>query len=422
MNKKFLISLLVILLLVGGAVATGILFDFPYSPESPPRAKETGSTQEGIGEVSSAMNRFSLDLYHRLSEREEGNIFYSPYSIFSALTMTYEGARGQTAGEMESVFYLPEKDVLRPNFGAIYNTINEPSEEYKLGTGNALWAQKDYPFREEYIKTVEDFYGGKATNLDFAEETEKSRQTINTFIEKQTNGKIKELLAKGDIGPMTRMVLTNAIYFKGTWSVEFDKENTENREFHITPDKTVEVPMMQMSPEEEMFNYTETGKLQMLELPYKGKDLSMFVLLPNESLEDIKANLTAENLNEWTRNMRETDLKTIQMPKFEFDTKYKKMKRTLSDMGMPTAFTGQADFSGMDGTQRLFIDKVIHQAFVSVDEEGTEAAAATAVTMKATAMIDQSPSFIANKPFIFLIRENETGSILFLGRVTDPTE
>ncbi|MBN2458543.1 serpin family protein [Candidatus Woesearchaeota archaeon] len=437
MNKKFL-TIGIALLMVAIVTATAVLFIFPYQPDLPPQTDDTGSTQQGIQQVVNANNQFAFELYSELDKSEDSNIFYSPYSISAALAMTYEGAKGQTADEMKSVFHFPESNVLRPNFAAIYNGINDGINEggkaYELRTGNALWAQYDYQFLEDYTSRVEQYYGGKVSNLDFRQETEKSRQTINSFIEEQTNDKIKDLIPAGVLSPMTRLVLTNAIYFKGTWEWEFDKSDTRDQDFKITPANIVKTPMMYMDPDKANFNYADLEKLQILELPYKGEDISMLILLPKQgedydyetgerivfeyTLKDIE--FSADKLDEYKSQMQETKLDSISLPKFEFDTKYF-MKDALSAMGMPTAFGFGADFSGMDGTHELYISSVIHQAYVKVDEKGTEAAAATAVVMiEKSAM--PSNVFRADHPFIFIIQEKKTGNILFMGRVSDPTQ
>jgi len=419
MYKKIILIGIIFVFFAGVAVAV-VLFLFPYEPDQPPAADNTGSTEQGIQAVVNANNQFAFDLYSELDKNEDGNMFYSPYSISAALAMTYEGAKGQTANEMKSVFYFPEEDILRPNFAAIYNDINKENKEYELKTGNALWAQKDYPFLGEYMDGVENYYGGKATMLDFVKETEKSRQTINSFTEEQTKDKIKDLIPKGYLDEMTRLVLTNAIYFKGIWEWEFDKTDTHEQDFHITSIDIVKTPIMSMNPEDAEFNYAQTEDLQILELPYKGDKISMLILLPTENLDLIGSSLTAEKLNGYKSQMEETKLDSISLPKFEFDSKYF-MKNTLISLGMPKAFSSDADFSGMTGKKELFISDVIHQAYVGVDEEGTEAAAATAVVMKLTAMLPMNV-FRADHPFIFIIQEKDTGNILFLGRVVDPTK
>jgi serine protease inhibitor len=432
MSLGKILAIVAALVMISTASAATVLFFFPYNPLAPPPADDSGSTQQGISQVVNANNQFAFDLYSELNEAEDGNIFYSPYSISAALAMTYEGAEGQTADEMKSVFHFPEDSILRPNFAAIYNDINEGIRDYELRTGNALWVQQDYPFLESYKNVTERYYGGKAANLDFIQETEESRKTINRFIEEQTNNKIRELIPQGSINPLTRLVLTNAIYFKGTWEWQFDPSDTRDQDFRITPENVVKVPMMYMDNDKAKFNYADLGDLQILELPYRGGDVSMLILLPkqgeefdfetsetieyNYTLEDIE--LSSEKLDEYKMQMEETKMDAIYVPKFEFDTKYF-MKETLSAMGMPTAFSGGADFSGMTGDRDLFISFVIHQAYVKVDEQGTEAAAATAVGMAMSAM--PRNVFRADHPFIFVIQQKDTGNILFLGKVVDPT-
>ncbi|MEM2940799.1 MAG: serpin family protein [Thermoproteota archaeon] len=400
------------------AVAAFLLF--PYPPTKPPKANDAGSTPQGIQEVVRANNHFAFKLYSELVKTETGNVFYSPYSIFSALAMTYEGARGETAEEMKNVFGFPASDILRLNFAAIYNRINEASKDYELRTGNALWTQKDYPFLEEYLRTVEEYYGGKAAVLDFINDAEESRQTINTFIEEQTNHKIKDLIPLGVLDEYTRLVLTNAIYFKGDWKIAFNESLTSEEDFWIAPDRTVKVQMMHMHPNETIrFNYADMGDVQIIELPYKGENVSMLIMLPKD-FEAFESSLTPEKLDEYKAEMKEDKFDEICLPKFELETKYF-MQQTLSALGMPTAFSGEADFSGMTGGRDLFISEVIHQAYVKVDEKGTEAAAATAVIMKLTA-IPETKVFRADHPFIFIIQEKGTGSILFMGRIVNPVD
>ena len=419
---KKILTILIVFVVVSVVTATVVLFLFPYQPDQPPRADDAGSTQQEIQEVVNANNKFAFELYSELDKAEQENMFYSPYSISAALAMTYEGAKGQTADEIKSVFHFPESSTLRPNFAAIYNEINKKDKSYKLSTGNALWVQQDYKFLDEYLSNVEKYYGGKVANLDFVRETEKSRQTINTFIEEQTNNKIKDLIPQWGLDASIRLVLTNAIYFKGTWTWEFDKSDTREQDFKITPTNVVKTPMMYMDNDKAEFSYADVGDLQILELPYKGDGISMLILLPTENLDSIEPLLTVEKLEEWKGQMRKDKLESIYLPKFEFDTKYF-MADTLSALGMPTAFSaGNADFSGMDGSRDLFINAVIHQAYIKVDEEGTEAAAATAVSVVIGSAGPSRKIFRADHPFMFIIQEKETGNILFMGRVTDPTK
>ncbi|MDP2941585.1 MAG: serpin family protein [Candidatus Omnitrophota bacterium] len=377
--------------------------------------------------VVNVNNQFAFDLYSKYKSKD-GNIFYSPYSISSALAMTYEGARGKTGEEMQAVFLFPQDaSMRRDSFLKIYQQINKKDKKYKLSMANALWAQRDYKFLEDYFSLVEKYYGGKTTNLDFVKETEKSRLTINSWVEEQTNYKIKDLIPPGILNSLTRLVLTNAIYFKGFWLKQFDKKDTKEEDFSITPANKIKAKMMYLSDKEASFNYAETDKLQIVELPYEGNDLSMLILLPKEDdLKAIEESLNFKKLSEW-KSLLQSEVVNISLPKFKFETKYF-MAQDLQDMGMPTAFTqgidfgGKADFSGMTGNKDLHIDQVIHQAFVEVNEEGTEAAAATAVVME-TGFVSPNPIkiFKADHPFIFIIQDRETGNILFIGRVSDPT-
>ncbi|MBW2988631.1 serpin family protein, partial [Candidatus Woesearchaeota archaeon] len=397
-----------------------ILFMFPYKPTEPPAADDTNANTQGVQQVVRANNQFAFELYSELVKSHEDNLFFSPYSVSAALAITYEGARSTTADEMRAVLHFPDLAILRPNFAAIYNELNKGNQEYELRTGNALWVQQDFPLLEDYTSTVERYYGAKAANLDFVHETEKSRQTINSFIEEQTNGRIRELIPQGYLDVMTRLVITNAIYFKGNWQWEFNRKETRKMDFKVSPEKTVKVDMMHMKPEKVEFNYADLEDLQILELPYKGEKLSMLILLPKGEFKALEATLTIEKLNEYKSKLQKTKLDGIYIPKFEFNTKYT-LNDALQALGMEKAFTPGADFSGMTGKRDLFISAVLHQAFVKVDEKGTEAAAATAVIMKVTAVRIQK-IFRADHPFIFIIQDKTNGNILFMGRVVNPNE
>ena len=402
--KKTILTIIICILLLGCAT------------QELPRVDDTQATPEGISAVVNANNQFAFELYSELNQ--DANVFFSPYSISTALAMTYEGANGETKEEMKAVFHFPDSAVMRPAFASIYNQINKGAKKYKLNTANALWAQQDYPFLPEYLGLIDTYYGGKTTNLDFVTKTEESRVIINDWVEDKTNNTIKDLIPQGALNPMTRLVLTNAIYFKGNWLKQFKKSNTYEADFRVSPDKTVKVDMMSMSGKESKFNYAETEDLQILEMLYSGEELSMLLLLPKEdSITALENSLSVEKLNEWKGLLHEREI-VVNIPKFTFETKYF-MANTLAEMGMPTAFSMAADFSGMDGTENLFISKVIHQAFVEVNEEGTEAAAATAVVMEMKAMMPTI--FRADHPFIFIIQQRETGNILFLGKVMDPS-
>ena len=370
-------------------------------------------------EIIEANNRFAINLYSQYKS-EEGNIFFSPFSISTAMAMVYEGAEGKTAKEIKSVFGFPKYDNSRRNqYSNLLSEINKKDKEYALKTANALWAEQDFHFLDEYLTTVEKYYGGKTTNLDFKNEPDSSRLIINNWVEDKTNNKIKDLFPEGSIHPLTRLVLTNAIYFKAEWLIQFDADKTSDENFRVNPDKSIKVPMMQPTSQKSTFNYTQNKDLQILEMPYAGEDLSMLILLPlDDDIEALENSFTIEKLTEWKKSLRKRRVK-IYIPKFKFETKYF-MKNTLINLGMPTAFTNSADFSGMTGTKDLKIDKVIHQAFIEVNEEGTEAAAATGIGMMQHSMPPPTPIFKADHPFIFIIQQKETGNILFMGRVSNP--
>jgi serpin B len=394
-------------------------------------ATPVGPVSNSEKSVADANNRFALDLFSNIKKDPNysgDNLFFSPFSISSALAITYEGARGTTADEIRNVFHFPTDDsVRRQGYAGINAGMNAEKTGYTLRTANALWAEKTYSFLPEYTGTAERYYSAKTTNLDFISKPEDSRRTINQWVEAKTENKILNLVPAGGIGSSTRLVITNAIYFKGTWVKQFDKKNTHEEDFRTAPGKTVRVQMMQRTDRDAIYNYEETGSLQLLEMPYartSGKELSMLVILPKEdNLTAAENSLSYQKLSD-IRESLTFERVMVYFPKFRLETEYR-LPATLGAMGMPTAFSNAADFSGMDGTRSLSISDVIHKAFVDVNEEGTEAAAATAVVMAPGAAMNHYepppiPVFRADHPFIFLIQDTETGNILFIGRVVNP--
>lgn len=374
-----------------------------------------------LNSVVDANNQLALDLYSKYKS-EKGNVFFSPYSILSVLAIAYEGARGTTASEMQAVLHLPnDKGKIHSDFVNISNEINKAGKSYQLSVANDLWAQKDYTFLTDYFNTVAQYYDGKLTNLDFKSDTENSRITINDWVANKTNNKIQNLIPQGTVGSSTRLVITNAIYFKADWLRQFDGGDTYDQDFKLDSGNTVKAKMMHNTAN---LNYGETDTLQLLEMPYVGNDLSMIIFLPKDNnLINLDDSISINNLSNW-KNAMKNERVAVSLPKFKFDTDYF-MSKDLKEMGMPTAFTGNADFSGMTGTKDLYISEVIHKAFVEVAEYGTEAAAATAVIMRAMAVpMPQEPPkvFNADHPFIFTIQDNQSGNILFMGRVLDPTK
>jgi serpin B len=380
-------------------------------------------------DIADANNRFTFELYSKLIQDEKKkNVFFSPFSIVSAMGMTYEGARGKTKEEMQRVFHFPVDDkARREGFLRLISEINKKDKKYELHTANALWVEKTFRLLEDYLKTVEEYYQGRATNVGFIDPSEREQSVllINSWVEGNTKGKIKDMIKPMDVSQDTRLILTNAIYFKGKWKLQFDKNLTKDEDFNITAEKKVKVPMMRMGNigfnKYPKFKYAETHDLQAIELPYEGEELSMLILLPKGNLKKIEEDLSYEKIEEIKRNLTLRPVE-LYLPRFKFETVYP-LGPVFFGMGMPTAFSYSADFSGMDGSGKLKIDKVIHKAFIEVNEEGTEAAAATAVLMEiksAIPDIEKPVVFRADHPFIFIIQHNKTGAILFIGRVYEP--
>jgi serpin B len=373
--------------------------------------------------VVTATDTFAANLYGHLAP-QPGNLFLSPYSIATTLGMAYAGARGQTAEQMASTLHFTlDRDKLLDAFRGLTRHLNAAgrSRKYELHVANALWGQKGYPFHEQYLRTTMHAFGAGLREADFAHSSEEARQTINRWVEDETRKKIMDLLPPGSVNATTRLVLTNAIYFKAAWSQPFSKKGTKQQQFHVSASESLPVPMMHDSKE---LLYFEDRDFQLLALPYQNNELSMLVLLPRkiEEIGNIEKRLTGEQLEQWRSSQRlyEVDLA---LPKFKFTSRFG-LKETFSAMGMPLASSpGAADFSGMCSPEKLWIDEVIHNAFVDVNEEGTEAAAATAAVM-VTAALQRPPkpraTFRADHPFIFVIRDNQTGAILFMGRVSNP--
>jgi serpin B len=359
---------------------------------------------------------FALDLYQKL-RTTEGNLFFSPYSISTALAMTYAGARGDTEVQIaQALHFLLDQKQLHPAFALLEAKLGEVGKKghVQLRVANTLWPQKGYAFLEEFLASTKQYYGVMITSVDYGN-AEAARHTINVWVEEKTESKIKDLIPPGVFDNLTRLVLVNAIYFRGNWACQFDQSLTSVAPFWVTSDEQVQVPMMTQTHE---FRYGEDNGLQVLELPYAGDDLSMLVLLPREigGLAKLEESLTVGNLDTWTRNLSETEV-VVFLPRFEMTFPFR-LDGTLKSMGMVDAFSGKADFSGMD-KEPLFISAVLHKAFVVVNEQGTEAAAATAAFVS-LGLPSPPPIFRADRPFVFLIRENSTGNTLFLGRVVNP--
>lgn len=388
--------------------------------------------------VSEASNAFALELYIRLAEKE-GNLFFSPTSIHTALGMTYAGARNQTAAQMaETLHFEKVGRKIHSEFAALIKKLNTPrmvkayemvddqpkqidKPAYRLVIANALWGQKGYPWKQDFLNLTAASYGAGLHEVDFAKQTEAARKTINEWVEKKTQDRIKDLIARGNLDTITRLILTNAIYFKADWAEKFPDHVTEEMPFNVSATKQIVTPMMFQKDD---FRYMETDTFQALEMPYKAHELAMVVFLPKKTdgLGQFEKTLAQEKLPVWLEKLSTEEVE-VSFPKFEFTSSFS-LSKILNAMGMKDAFSpSSADFSGMTTAEKVFISDVIHKAFVAVDEEGTEAAAATAVMMAGTAMPMPKPNpkiFKADHPFIFIIRHNNSDAILFMGRVVNP--
>ncbi len=409
----FVVTALVVL--AGASSACAAVNEPTVPPQDAAQAEDAAKVAEGC-------NRFAFDLYAHLL-RQEGNLFLSPYSISTALAMTSAGARGRTAEQMAQALSLPASGAaVHAAYGAIQNDLNTAGAggAFDLAVANRLWGQKGYEFLPDFLALVEKNYGAGLEQVDFVADTEGSRKTINAWVERETRDKIKDLLKPGVLDAMTRLVLTNAIYFKGKWVSEFDKKLTRDEDFFVTPEKKVAAPLMRQTAE---FGYFDGGEMHALELAYQGDRLAMVVLLPKskDGIEGLEAALTPNMLEGTCAGLRRREVR-VALPRFKTTAEFS-LGDTLVAMGMTDAFSpGKADFSGMTGAKDLFISAVVHKAFVDVNEEGTEAAAATAVAMRLTAVAEPPPVFRADHPFLFLIRDTKTGTILFFGRILDPTK
>jgi serpin B len=362
--------------------------------------------------------QFALDLYAKVRSGQN-NLFFSPFSISTALAMTYAGARGKTASQMAQTLRLgQEGQPLHRTFGALIRSAARTSSHGNtLTVANALWGQKGYRFLGTFLKTVRNRYRAGLKQLDFGDASS-ARKTINRWVERKTKKKIKDLIPEGVLDSMVRLVLTNAIHFKGTWQRTFKKHRTRTRPFKLHNGSSVEVPLMS---QEGTFGYGETGKHQVLELPYRGKKLSMVVFLPRaaDGLPALESQLSAAWIEEATSKLKQQKV-VVYLPRFKLSAMLK-LSDQLKALGMIDAFSrDDADFSGMSGTRDLYISRVLHKAFVDVNEKGTEAAAATAVVMRRRGRPPPRPVFRADHPFVFLIRDRTTGSVLFLGRLHNP--
>ncbi len=394
-----------------------------------------GPVDQDVLQLASNSSNFAFDLYRTVSDEQEGNLFFSPYSISQVMAMAYAGARGETERQIaDTLRYSLPQDRLHPAFNALDGalrsrgsndqTASDPEEKdfhFRLNIANAVWGQDGFRFHGDYAETLAKNYGDEIRSLDFAAASEECRTTINDWVADETEGKILDLFPPGTIDARTRLVLSNAVYFTASWLWPFPLDDTVDRPFHLLNGGTVEVPMMTDNYHYKEVYYAQGHGFQAVEIPYRTWELSMIVLLADEGeFEDFEDSLTAEILDQAIKELEERDI-TLTMPRFEFESEFM-LDQTLAKMGMSDAFGGAADFSGMTDAEDLWISAVAHKAFVSVNEEGTEAAAATGAAMFMSAPLEKEPVVLAlDRPFVFLIRDEPTGAILFLGRVMNPS-
>ena len=381
-------------------------------------------SQSDLAALADGNNAFAFDLYQAL-KGPQGNLFYSPYSVSLALAMTYAGARESTEKQMAGTLHytLPQERLHQACNGLDQELSargqgakGKDGNGFRLNIVNAIWGQKGYPFLAPYLDLLAENYGAGLRTLDFRTAPDDSRITINKWVAEQTEQRIKDLIPPGAIYPLTRLVLTNAIYFNAAWANNFEKNATQPADFHLADGSTVKAPTMHQT---EHLGYAAGNGYRAVTLPYDGRELEMVVLLPDlGKFAEFERSLTAGSAASIIKEVTSRQV-ALSLPGFKYESEFS-LGKILAAMGMPMAFSGQADFSGMTGNRELSISEVVHKAFVAVDESGTEAAAATAVVMRATAMPVMPMEVKVDRPFIFLIRDIQTGSVIFVGRVMNP--
>lgn len=414
--------------LLAGALCGAFAFSpRPALATTPPAESEITDDTKAVVAGDTA---FALELYAKLRSAE-GNLFISPQSISTALAMTYAGARGETAAEMAKVLHFtlpPER--LHPAFASLQAALKpqDPNAGFRLEVANALWGQEGAKILPAFTALTRQHYGAGFRQADFAHAADQARQTINAWVAEHTANKIVDLLQPGDVSADVRLVLTNAVYLKADWAEPFEKDVTRDAPFHLSSAQTVTVPLMHNRA---TYAAIFGNDVDVLELPYRDRRFGLVILLPRQldGLAALEQRLTAANLARWLAGLDAQDVR-LSVPRFKAAARCD-LAATLTSLGLRSAFNpappparGAADFSGIDGQQGLYIGKVIHQTYIDVDESGTEAAAATAVVgMPSAAPPDDMPEpkvFKADHPFIYLIRDRQTGSILFLGRLVNP--
>lgn len=381
-------------------------------------ANDSASTKEGVNQVIKANNQFAIDLYQQISvqpKQANSNLFFSPFSLWAAMAMLYNAANGETKSQIQKTFHYPALAVLNPNSAALYNQFNTSNPNYELAIANDFWLRQDLTPNPNYLATIKRYYGSQVAQLDFENHPEPSRQLVNKAIARHTKQKISELLAKESISRDTKAVLTNGVYFKSEWQKPLTIKNG-SQPFYNLDGTTTKTDLMGSL---DRFNYMEDGQVQVIELPYKGSELSMLIVLPKakgaKAMQSLIKNLNVNQLDSWTQQLENKNISLL-MPKFKLEESYQ-MTRLLSKMGMPIAFSDRADFSLFNDKAPLTIDEVVHKAVIDVDEKGTVAAASTGVIVVTPISASYNAEVIADRPFMFVIKDNKTETILFLGQV-----
>jgi serpin B len=432
--KKLVALVMVVVTLFGTIACTSPATPTPTVPpvtadvlqSEKPRVTSPAASQADLVALADGNRAFAFDLYQTLKDTE-GNLFFSPYSISLALAMTYGGARNNTETQMADALSFPlTPERLHAAFNAVDLALasrgegaqGADGEGFRLNIANDIWGQQGYEFLPAYLDLLAQNYGAGLRVLDFAANPEQARVTINDQVSKDTEEKITELIPQGVIDELTRLVLTNAIYFNAAWQYPFEKTVTAPSDFFLLNGSKISVPMMR---QQESFGYLKGDGYQVVELPYDGRELSMLILLPDQGQFDaFESQLSGQLLADIISGVQNKEV-ALSIPKFTYRSSFG-LKEALVSLGMTDAFTPDvADFSGMDGTKNLYIQDVVHQAFVAVDEAGTEAAAATAVVVGVTSAPSEIITVDVNRPFVFVIRDLGTGTVLFVGRVVNPS-
>jgi serine protease inhibitor len=424
-----LVIVLAVLLSAGcGPVSISLPFPAPRSSvaeSDEPHDLSPAASAEDLSALANGNAAFAFDLYRTLRDRD-GNLFFSPYSISTALAMTYAGASGETASQMAATLHLTlPAESLHPAFNAYALDLQARAEQvtdgtpFELSIANSLWGQQGFPFLDQFLGLLAVNYGAGMRLVDYQNDPDGARKAINDWVSDETRDKIKDLIPEGAIDAMTRLVLANAIYFKAGWLNLFEESATSPEPFHLLDGSTVDIPMMHQS---ESYGYVLGDGYQAIELPYRYGNASMLIIMPDEGqFGSVEGQLSPEMIADIPNRMTHGPV-NLGLPKFTYECAFS-LNEALTNLGMTDAFDpARADFSGMDGARDLYISQVLHKAFVSVDEKGTEAAAATAVIMEmASAPMGEPITFTVDRPFIYMIRDQQTGTILFLGRVMDPS-